>query len=683
MVGASDDPTRIGGRPLSYMLQPEFAGVCFPVNPNRDQVQNVDAYPNISAIPGDIDYAIIAVPAKQVPDAVAEAAKKGAKVALVFSSGFAEMGGEGIDLQQKLLAVARQHGIRVVGPNCLGLFNSKAHFYATFTSSIDRALPRPGGVAIASQSGAYGSHIYMSCHQRGLGLGQWITTGNELDVEVAEVISLLAADPDVHTILAYVESVKDGPKMIAALEAARANRIPVVVTKVGTSDIGAAAAASHTASLAGEDKIYDAIFRQYGAFRVSSTEEMIDVAVAARPRIYPVGNNVGLVTISGGAGILMADAAKDAGLDVGPMPQDAQDEMKEVLSFAAPRNPVDVTAQFFNDLSLIPRFTRTMLDRGGYDGLVGFWTSVAGSPILGPRLLAYLKETMAAYPERLFLHVMLASAEMREAYESAGFPTFHDPSKAVQALAAMVWFGKSFAQSKEKVSTIMSSKRAISRKFDEQDAKQLLASAGIPMVADATASSVDAVREAMAAFDGPVAMKILSQDILHKSDVGGVMLHISGPDEAAKAYGQIIDNVRRHRPDLNVQSVLISPMAGPGVDMILGGKMDPIFGPIVMVGLGGIHAELFQDVAFRHAPIDADEATVMIDQLKARALLDGMRGEEACDIKQLADAIVAMGQFVAANADGLLSVEVNPIRVSARGCVGLDALIEMKEIGDE
>ena len=416
IIGASDNPTRIGGRPISYMLNHGYTGQIFPVNPKNETIQGLPAYARIGDIPEKIDFALIAVKSTMVADQVRAAAKKGARTALIFSSGFAEMDDSGRALQEELVQIGQETGIRILGPNCLGLFNAQSCFFPTFTATIDRAKPEVGGVGIASQSGAYGSHIYMACHLRGLGINHWVTTGNEADIEVAEVIKLMANDESVHTILAYVESVKNGALMIEALEAARANRKPVIVTKVGQSEIGAMAAASHTASLAGEDKIYDAIFRQYGAFRVSSTEEMTDLALAAKPRIYPAGKKVGLVTISGGAGILMADAADALGLDVAPMPKESQEELKEIVPFASPVNPVDVTAQFFNDLSLVPRFTRAMLDKGGYDGLVGFWTSVAGSPVLGEPLLAYLTETMASYDDRLFLHVMLAEEDMHRKY---------------------------------------------------------------------------------------------------------------------------------------------------------------------------------------------------------------------------------------------------------------------------
>ena len=682
IIGASDNPTRIGGRPISYMLNHGYTGQIFPVNPKNETIQGLPAYAQISEIQEEIDFALIAVKSTMVAEQVRAAAQKGARTALIFSSGFAEMDETGRALQEELVEIGNKTGIRILGPNCLGLFNAQSCFFPTFTATIDRAKPEIGGVGIASQSGAYGSHIYMACHSRGLGINHWVTTGNEADIEVAEVIKLMATDDSVHTILAYVESVKDGGLMIDALETARANRKPVIVTKVGQSEIGAAAAASHTASLAGEDKIYDAIFRQYGAFRVSSTEEMTDLAVAAKPRIYPAGKKVGLVTISGGAGILMADAADALGLDVAPMPKESQDELKEIVPFASPVNPVDVTAQFFNDLSLVPRFTRAMLDKGGYDALVGFWTSIAGSPILGEPLLAYLTQTMASYEDRLFLHVMLAEEDMHRKYQDNGFPTFSDPTRALVALNGMMFFGQTFANSTQEDTPVMPAPRRLEANMNEQQTKAVLASFGLPVVQDKLCLSEADVRDVFARAAAPVAMKILSADILHKTDIGGVMLNLKTEDEAVLAYQQILDNAAEHAPGTKIDGVMLSPMVDDGVDLILGAQSDPIFGAMVMVGIGGIHAELLKDVTFMRAPISPSAAQMMLERLQLYPLLTGVRGARGCNIAAVAKTISDFSAFIAAHADQLSSFEINPLRALPDGCVALDALAVCKGAGE-
>ena len=677
IVGASDDPTRIGGRPLSHMINQRFDGGIYPVNPKRDRVQGLRAYPTLGDIDGDVDFVLVAVPAPMVAEQVRAAAAKKARTVMVFSSGFAETGPDGAAMQDELTAIARETGVRVIGPNCLGAFNAETRFYPTFTSTIDRATPQPGGISIASQSGAYGSHIYMASHMRGLGIRYWLTTGNEADLHVAEAIRLLAERDDVHTIMAYAESIKDGPMLVEALETARANRTPVIFMKVGRSPVGAQAATSHTASLAGEDAIYDAVLRQHGAWRVQSTEEMLDIAYACRPRIYPAGKRLGLVTISGGAGVLMADAAADYGLDVAPMPDDAQAELKEILPFASPLNPVDMTAQFFNDLSLVPKFTKAMLDRGGYDALIGFWTSVAGSPVLGDPLLGHLTATMKDYRDRLFLHVMLAPEEMRKRYEEAGFPSFEDPTRAIVAMAALMEFGRAFAEGAAAVPELPEFTPLPEGMLGEREAKAVLAAAGLPMVADRLVASAKEAATAAADAGAPVAMKIASRDILHKTEAGGIKLGVAAEDAAA-AYDAIVASARAYAPEARIDGVLVSPMIADGVECLLGAKVDPVFGPMVLFGLGGVFTEVLNDVSFRRAPFGEETAREMIGELKGVALLDGARGRPAADLEALARAISRLSLFAAAHGDAIDSVEMNPLRARPEGCLALDALIVRK-----
>ncbi|MEM8596293.1 MAG: acetate--CoA ligase family protein [Pseudomonadota bacterium] len=681
IVGASDDPRRIGGRPVSHMINQRFPGAVYPVNPKRERVQGLPAYPSLADVPGQVDFVLVAVPAASVPEVMRQAVTKRAKTALIFSSNFAEASPQGAGLQEEVATIAREGGVRVIGPNCLGLFDSAHGFYPTFSSTIDRATPDPGGVAIASQSGAYGSHIYMVSHMRGLAMRYWLTTGNEADVHVAEAIKLMAEDESVHTIMAYAESIKDGPLLVEALETARAEKKPVIFMKVGRSEVGAAAASSHTASLAGEDAVYDAVLARHGAWRARSTEEMLDIAYAARPRIYPAGRKVGLVTISGGAGVLMADAAADHGLDVAPMPAAAQAELKELVPFASPANPVDVTAQFFNDLSIVPRFTRAMLDVGGYDGLIGFWTSVAGSPLLAEPLLAGLKEAMAGR-ENLFIHSVIASDEIRQGYEAEGFPCFEDPTRAITAMAALMHYGAAFAEPAPAVPLLPDLPPLPEGPLGEREAKALFAAAGLPVVTDTLARTAAEAEAAVHACGGAAALKIASADILHKSDAGGVALGVTA-EEAAGRFEAIMAACRAHAPAARIDGVLVSPMIGAGVDCILGARTDPVFGPVVVFGLGGIFTEILGDVAFRRAPFGTDDAHAMIDALKGRALLEGARGTEPVDRAALAEAIARFSGVAAALGERVESLEMNPLRAMAPseggGCIALDALIVKKE----
>ena len=524
IVGASDNKARIGGRPLAHMIEQKFSGGIFPINPNRDTVQGIKAYPSLLDVKDDLDFILVAVPSNIVVSVLQEAVVKKAKTALIFSSGFAEIGGQGEILQNQIKKISKESGLRVIGPNCLGLFNSAKNFYPTFTSTIDRATPKPGGISIASQSGAYGSHIYMVSHQRGLGIRYWMTTGNEVDLSVGETIKLMAEDPDVHTIMAYAESVKDGKQFTDALDTARSEKKPVIFMKVGRSEVGAAAANSHTASLAGEDKVYDEVLRAHGAYRVRSTEEMLDVAYSTMPRIFPAGKNLGLVTISGGGGVIMADAAQDEGLIVGPMPKDAQDELKELVPFASPMNPVDVTAQFFNDLTLIPKFTDLMLSKGGYDALIGFWTSVAGSPVLSKPLLSALKQAMKGYEDKLFINCMVASEEYIKMYEKEGFPCLEDPTRAIVAMSALMFFGEKFNE-KPKSNHINLDNYKIdipNKSLNEIDCSEVLLSAGLPLLKPILIKDIEDLSSYFKEGKDKYVMKIVSSDIQHKTDIGGV-----------------------------------------------------------------------------------------------------------------------------------------------------------------
>ena len=680
IVGASDNKSRIGGRPLGNMIEKNFSGEIYPINPNRDTVQGMKAYSSLIDVKDDLDFVLVAVPSKLVVSVLEEAVIKKAKTALIFSSGFSEIGGQGEIFQNQIKKISQDSNLRIIGPNCLGLFNSANNFFPTFTTTVNRTNPIPGGIAIASQSGAYGSHIYMVAHERGLGIRYWMTTGNEVDLSVGETIQMMAEDPEVHTIMAYAESVKDGKQFTKALDTARSEKKPVIFMKVGRSEVGAAAANSHTASLAGEDIIYDEVLKAHGAYRVKSTEEMLDVAYATRVKIFPAGKNLGVVTISGGGGVLIADAAADEGLTVGPMPQDAQDELKELVPFASPMNPVDVTAQFFNDLSIVPKFTDLMLSRGGYDALIGFWTTVPGSPILSNPLLKSLKQAMKGYEDKLFINCMVAPEDIVKTYENEGFLCIEDPTRAVVVMSALMFFGEKFNE-KTIVNNFNKNDFSVqipNKKLNEFDCSEILRNAGLPVVSSFLINSEGELPSIFNGDNDKYVMKIVSSDIQHKTDIGGVILNIENINDAQKAYEKILSNVKKNAPEAKIDGVMVSPMIKGGIECILGAKIDPVFGPIVMFGLGGIYAEVMKDIAFAEAPLSEKKAEKMISSLKSRDLFYGTRGQLSVDIKSLVKLIVSMSNFIAANSDKVDQVEMNPLLVSEKQITALDALIITK-----
>jgi acetate---CoA ligase (ADP-forming) len=677
IIGASDEPTRIGGRPLAYLLAAGFRGAIYPVNAKRTTVQGLPAYPTIGAVADRVDVAVIAVSADQTVEVVRDCAARGVGAAVIFSAGFAETGAAGARMQDDIAAVARAGGMRVLGPNCLGVFNTEIGYYPTFTTTLDRGFPKPGGLSIVSQSGAFGSHLFFVAVGRGLGMRYWIATGNESDIDLAECLQAVAEDPGTRVIMAYTEGVKHGQRFIAALEAARSRRKPVIFMKVGRSELGAAAVSSHTASLAGEDAIYDAVLRQYGAYRARSPEEMVDIAYAAAGGLYPPSKRLGLITISGGVGALMADDATDRGLEVPPMPEAAQRKLKQLVPFAAPRNPIDLTAQPFNDIKLVAKNLEIAMREGGYDAIVAFFTSVAGSPAIAEALRLAILDVRRLRPDCLFILSAVVPDAIRAAYEADGVPVFDDPSRAVAAVAALMAFGTWFRGPPRLLPSAQTARRALGRIEGEHEAKLRLAESGIPMLDERLVRTAD---EAVAAFHDigkPVVLKIASSDIAHKTEIGGVLLKLENDASVRDGFEVLMRRARDRVPTARIDGVIVAPHVAGGVEAILGIKRDPIFGPVVVFGLGGVFVEILQDVALRLAPIDRGEALAMIGEIRGRAILDGARGRPPCDIEALADALARLSQFATAYADEIESVDINPFLVMPRGQGGyaLDALI--------
>lgn len=679
IIGASNDPGRIGGRPLRYLIDVGYAGGIYPVNPGRETVQGLPSFPNVSAIPDPVDLAVIAIPADKAITSLEECAARGVKAAVVFTAGFAETGEAGRALQNRMSDIARSSSMRILGPNCLGIYNSAIGFFATFTSTLENGMPKPAGVGLVSQSGAYGSHVSLLAIRRGIGVRYWITTGNECDVEIGECIAYLADDADIRVIVAYAEGVRDGDMLMRSLARARALQKPVVFMKVGQTSIGAQAAASHTAALAGSDAVYDSVLRQFGAYRAGDTEELLDVTYACSLGVLPKGPRIGFLTVSGGVGIQMADAAVAAGLDVAAMPDSAQQRLKALLPYAATRNPVDATAQVFNEPGLIDSYLDIMLESGKYDAIVAFLTFVAAAESMVIPVRQAVENAHAKYPDRLVVLVIVAPDEIIRRYEDAGCLVFEDPTRAVRAVAALQRIRRAFEAPS---ATPARTKRVVQDSMPpgpigEQKSKRLLAAAGLTVVDDRLATSADEAADAANALGFPVVLKIASADIAHKTEVDGVRLGIACAEEAAQSFRALMEDVGRQRPGARLDGVLVSPMVSGGVETILGIHRDSVFGPVVMVGLGGVFVDVLEDVSFRVAPFDEEEARRMVFELKGRAILQGARGRGPYDLPALFTALARLSQFAAAHADTIESVDVNPFLVlpEGQGAVALDALI--------
>jgi acetate---CoA ligase (ADP-forming) len=677
IIGASSDPARIGGMPLAFLKANRFAGPIYPVNPRAPTIQDLPAFASIRDVGRPVDLALIAVPAVHVIPSLEACIDVGVRAVIIFSAGFAEIDEEGARQQERIAAIGRAGGIRIMGPNCIGLVNFSTGLYMSFHPAFADSGKPGGALGIVTQSGAFGGHLHRMARDRDLAFSFCITTGNEADVDVADGLAFLAEDPGTKSILVYLEGFRKGRKLIRALEIAQRNAKPVIAIKLGRTEVGAAAAQSHTAALAGADAVYDAVFRQFGVYRATSIEEFLEIGVACATAQRPANDRVGLVTVSGGVGVLMADAAADHGLDVATMPQPAQDKIKQLVPFAATRNPIDITGQVVNDFSLLGQAIEIIAAQGGYGSLVPFIGSSARVPERAALLLELFARLRTQYPDMLVVAAALTTPEFRAGLQALGFLSYEEPVNAVRAVAALVAFRKHFER-KDAPPDQPAAMPALTHgaPLSEFDSLRFLKAAGLPVVDARLVGSVDAAEAAAATLGFPVALKVAADHILHKSDVGGVALGLKSPAALREAYAAMAAGVaaKTGRP---VETFLVAPMIADGVETVLGVHRDPVFGPVVMFGLGGIFVEALGDVVFRAAPIGRDEAHRMIREIRSFRILQGVRGRPPADIDALAAALARLSVIAAAHADTIESIDVNPflVRAKGQGAIALDALV--------
>jgi acyl-CoA synthetase (NDP forming) len=658
-----------------------FQGALYPINPNRAEVQGLKAYPSIADLPETPDVAIVAVPADVAAPAVIELAKRGVKAVVMFTAGFAEMDEAGEAAQVKMVADARAHGMRILGPNCLGVFDARRAYYATFSSSFDSGWPVPGRIGIASQSGAYGTHLYTLARNRGIGASLCVMTGNEGDVTVGECIGWLAESPEVDVIAVYAEGIREAPGLIAALQAAKAAKKPIVMQKVGRSELGTKAAKSHTASIAGDDAVTEAVMAEFGVVRARNSEEMLDIAHTATRKIYPTGNTLGVITVSGGAGVLISDVAESVGLAMPEMPVEAQKMLRGLVPFCAPRNPVDATAQVSNDVTLVKTFTESMVKDGGYSSVLGFFSMTASSR-RWPSIREQLNAVKSEYPDRLYALSVITPPAGRDELEADGWVVHEDPTRAVVAIEAMGRYGESFASRPGAPAPVVPAVTLPATTPSEAEAKKLLAQAGIASAPEAVCTTAEEAVAAAERFGFPVVLKILSPDILHKSEIGGVLLDVADAPAVKDGFALVLERAKQAAPEARIEGVLVARQLKGGVECILGIHRDPVFGPMAMFGLGGIFVEVLKDVVFRRCPFGADVAEEMIRSIKGAPLLLGARGRKPADVKALAETLARLSSFAVAAGPRLASIDLNPVFAmpAGEGAHAVDAVIEVDSV---
>lgn len=676
ILGASSDPMKLGGRPIRFLKASGFKGKIYPVNPKNDEIQGLKAYPTVGDIPGDVEQAIIILPAKACAQAFRECAAKGIRMIQLFSSGFAEEGEHGRAMQDEVMAIAREHGIRVLGPNCLGVVGVSNRFFATFSTALEALEPMPGVVSIATQSGAFGSCAYSIAIQRGIGLARIAATGNEADIDVALCIDFFATDPATKVICAALEGCRDGNLLRSALLKAADNGKPVILMKVGTSEVGVAAAATHTGSLAGDDAVFDTVFEECGAWRARSIEEMLDIAYFCAQLPEPSSRQSSIVTVSGGIGILMADDCETSHLELPELPQSSKEPIRALLPFAPVANPMDTTAQVTAVKNGVTEVMEMILSQTEWPIMMLYMAQSAAAPVKFEPMKQELFKLRNKYPERCFVLVGPSDAGVVRELEEKGFVVLADPSRAVRAMGA-------YRQIIERRSNLRRLPQAQAAPVqlslpdtgNEAQAKQFLQKNGLPILEERLCATADLAANAARELGYPVVLKIVSEQITHKTEIGGVVLNLGNESAVRQAFDAITSRASQHRPDAKIDGVLVSPMAGSGVETILGTATDPIFGPMVMFGLGGISVELFRDVAFASAPLDQKQAIQLINKVRGSALLKGWRGQPALDMQALVRALVDLSAVACRHSDTIDSIDVNPFLVRQQGAVCLDAVI--------
>ncbi|SOY62789.1 putative acetyl CoA synthetase; CoA-binding domain; Succinyl-CoA synthetase domain [Cupriavidus taiwanensis] len=699
VIGASTQPDKVGGMPVRLLSELGYTGRIVPVHATASEVQGLAAVPTLDALEAPADLAIVALPVSASLDAMRQLARNGTRAAVFFTSGFAETGGDGIALQAELAALAQAHGITLLGPNCLGAMNLRERVFATFSPIPLGGLPPVGDVGLVSQSGAFGAYAFALAREAALGLSHWVTTGNEAGLHVADVIEWLARDDATRVILAYLEGCRDGTRLRRALAAARAAGKPVVVTKVGTTAAGARSAQSHTASLAGEDAVYQAVFDEYGVFRADTLEAFFRLGYVLsrgrRPtRWQPSAQEpanavtpVALVTVSGGVGIMMADQAEALDLPLPPLAEAPAAALRGAIPFASTANPIDVTGQVVAQPEVLLGAIAAAAQSPDYGSVVAFLAGGVGAPRIWPGLQQTVEALYRSGNAAPLLFSGLADDDKRRWLEARGALVFREPAHAVQAVAVLARAAQAAAQAAAAPAPIPAPAAADTlpvpgvppgtTALSEFEAMQWLARCGIPTAPHGLARDADEAARIADAIGYPVAIKLCSPDILHKSDVGGVVLNVADAHAARAAFAQVRAAAASHGAPARFDGALVAGMVRGWGELVVGVRRDPVFGLVALAGIGGTAVEIFRQTAFGLAPLSHARARTMLRASRAEALLSGHRGHPAIDAEAVAGVLVRVSQAAAALGPRLDTLEINPLIVTAGGVVAADAVVTL------
>ncbi|MGH8687242.1 MAG: acetate--CoA ligase family protein [Burkholderiales bacterium] len=676
VVGASTRAGAFGMRTLENLAG--FEGEVFPVNAKYESVAGRKCYPSLTALPRAPDCAVLVVPREAAEAAVEEAAAASAGGVIVYASGYGEMAREDAGKAQRRLAeIARAAKMPMLGPNCMGMVNHALRAGMTFLSEYSRAPRDPGTIAVVSQSGALG-YALAQAWDRGLGIRYFFSAGNSADVDVADLVAAMAEDPEVKAIACLYEGATSAARMLEAGERARRADKPVIMFKLGVSADGAAAARSHTGSLAGSAVAWRALFERAGFVPVDDYEALLEYAGFFAAAGRPGARGVAVISGSGGAGVMAADKAAAHGVAM-PQPLPATtDKLRTIVpDFGAARNPCDPTGQVINNPESFTGCCRTMLADPQYGILV-----VPGTVAVMETAKARVPQMSAMAREQAKPIALVWLSEWLQGPGSDGYekderiPLFRSMERCFAAIAA--WHAhadRSYSAAPRRAPADAAAQArgllaASKGNLTESEAKRVLAAYGVPVVGEKLAKTAEEARTAARGFGYPVVLKAESPTILHKTELGVVKLGIAADAALERAYGEIVTAAKGHE----LRGVLVQPML-PGVEVIVGARVDPVVGPVVVVGSGGVLVELMQDSVAALAPVSPAEAKAMLARLKGYKLLTGYRGGAAADLDALADVVARISELAADLADEIAEMDVNPLRCGPRGIAAVDALI--------
>ncbi|HPO14060.1 MAG TPA: acetate--CoA ligase family protein [Candidatus Hydrogenedentes bacterium] len=686
VIGASRTPGKVGHAILSNLLKSGFQGKIVPVNPSGDEVLGLRCHKDLKAVEGQVDLSIVVVPTKLVKGAIEESIRAGAKAITVITAGFKEVGAEGAALEHEIAAMCEEKGVRLLGPNCLGLINTENNMNASFAAQ----MPKPGIISVISQSGALCTAILDWSAGRGVGLAKLISIGNKADICETDLLLSLRDDEQTKVIACYLESITMGDEFIKIAESVSTVK-PVVILKAGTTQAGGKAASSHTGSLAGADIAYGAAFKRAGVVRADHFEALFDYATALAMQPLPKGDRVAIITNAGGPGIMAADAVENTGMQVKPLESSISMALRQKLPPAASvHNPIDVLGDADPDRYAMA--LNAALDDETVDGVV---------VILTPQAMSRPAETAHAIISSLRGDKPVLAAFMggqdvmpaREEFVQANLPDYPAPERAVEALKAMcdyaAWRRRPprivtrFPVNRRRVERIIARQTRMGLKeVGEVNAKEILAAYDFLVLPGEFARSAEEAITVADRVGYPVAMKIVSPDVIHKSDVGGVKLNLASAQQVRDAFDLMMLRIGRRLPEARLQGVYVEMMGKPGREVILGMHRDPQFGPMLMFGLGGIFVEVMKDVSFYLAPITKEEAMHMLMNTRSYALLKGARGQGPVDLEGIAGALQRISQLVT-DFPNIIEMDINPFIVGEIGTPPIVADARMTLAGVE